>query len=318
MSKKVLILGATGAMGSYLTKKTVEAGYEVDGVTLEDKKSDKPNLRYIQAKDARDPAFVDEIVKNQYDAIVDFMIYNSISFRETFYKYLENCGQYIYTSSCRVYANEANPIVESSPRLLDVTTDRRLLFSDDYCMHKARGEDALRASKYKNWTIIRPSTTYSSKRCQLLTLERGKILNCLKNDIPALLDETARDIPASLTWGGDVAEMIFRLIFNEKALGEDFNVTSSECCTWEEIAGYYKDIFGLKYEWVDGMTYQRFRKPDFDPETDLASIWQMKYARLFNRVYDNTKMLHATGLKQEDFLTLYQGLSYEKESILSD
>ena len=70
MSQKVLILGATGAMGSYLTKKTVEAGYEVDAVTLDNIISDKPNLRYIQAKDARDPGFVDEIVKNHYDAVV--------------------------------------------------------------------------------------------------------------------------------------------------------------------------------------------------------------------------------------------------------
>ena len=318
MSQKVLILGATGAMGSYLTKKTVEAGYEVDAVTLDNIISDKPNLRYIQAKDARDPGFVDEIVKNHYDAVVDFMIYNSISFRNTYKKYLENSGQYIYTSSCRVYANEENPIRESSPRLLDVTNDRELLFSDDYCMHKARGEEALRASRNKNWTIIRPSTTYSSKRCQLLTLERNIILRHIRSGEPVLLDEAARDIPASLTWGGDVAEMIFRLIFNEKALGEDFNVTSSESRTWEEIAGYYKDIFGLNYEWVDGLTYQRFRNPAFDSEKDLGAIWQMKYARLFNRVYDNRKMLEATGLKQEDFKTLYQGLSFEKESILAD
>lgn len=318
MDKKVLILGATGAMGRYLTKKTVAAGYDVDAVSLDHVVSEQPNLHYIQAKNAMDPAFVDEIVKNHYDCVVDFMIYNSISFRETFQKYLANSGQYIYTSSCRVYANEDNPIRESSPRLLDVTTDRELLFSDDYCMHKARGEDALRASKYDNWTIIRPSTTYSTRRCQLLTLERNHMLPYMRSGEPVLLDEAARNIPASLTWGGDVAEMIFRLIFNDQALADDFNVTSSECRTWEEIAGYYHEIFGLNYEWVDGMTYQRFRDPNFDPEKNLAAIWQMKYARLFNRAYDNSKMLAATGLKQEEFLTLYQGLSYEKDSILAE
>ena len=318
MKQKVLILGATGAMGRYLTKKAVDAGYEVDGVALENVVSDKPNLRYIQCKDARDPAFVDEIVKNKYDAIVDFMIYNSISFRQTFKKYAENCGQYIYTSSCRVYANEENPIRESSPRLLDVTDDKRLLFSDDYCMHKARGEDALRASKYNNWTIIRPSTTYSSKRCQLLTLEREKILKHIRSGEPVLLDENAKDIPASLTWAGDVADMILGLIFNEKALCEDFNVTSNESRKWGEIANYYHEIFGLNYEWVDGLTYQRFRDPNFDPEKSWGAIWQMQYARLFNRVYDNSKILAATGLKQENFLTLYQGLSHEKETIISD
>ena len=315
MSEKILVLGATGAMGRYLTPKLAERGYQVDAVSLDSITSDKPNLRYIQTKNAMDPAFVDEIVKNRYDAVVDFMIYNSVSFRKTFRKYCENAGQYIYTSSCRVYANEENPIVESSPRLLDVTTDEKLLFSDDYCMYKARGEDALRASPYKNWTIIRPSTTYSTGRCQLLTLELRHMKPCFASGEPVLLDEAARNIPASLTWGGDVAEMIARLVLNEKALCEDFNVTSSECLTWEEIAMIYHELFGLNYRWVDGITYQRFRDPAFDPEKSFGAIWQMQYARLFSRAYDNRKILQATGLRQEDFLTLREGLRRERESI---
>ena len=152
----------------------------------------------------------------------------------------------------------------------------------------------------------------------MLTLERPTILEHIRSGEPVLLDKAARDIPASLTWGGDVADMISRLVLNEKALCEDYNVTSSECQTWGTIAGYYNDIFGLNDEWVDGLTYQRFRDPSYDPDKSFAALWQMKYARLFNRVYDNTKMLEATGLKQEDFLTLYQGLSHEKESILAD
>ena len=318
MSRKVLLLGATGAMGSYLTEKLVDDGCEVDGVSLDACESKRPNLRYIQAKDAKDPKFVDEITKKHYDAVVDFMIYNSISFRNTFPKYLSSAGQYVYLSSCRVYADEETPIREHSPRLVDVTTDPQLLFSDDYCMHKARGENALRASRFHNWTIIRPSTTYSRRRCQLLTLERGKILSCIRSGQPALLYDKARDIPASLTWAGDVADMIRGLLFNDKALCDDFNVTSSESQTWETIAGYYRDLFGLRYEWVDELTYQRFRDPAFDPEKSLTAIWQLRYARMFNRVYDNAKVLAATGLKQENFLTLYQGLQHERETILAD
>lgn len=316
MDNKVLILGATGTMGAYLTKKMVAQGYHVDAVSLDDVTSDNPKLNYIQTKNAMDPKFVDEITKNHYDAVVDFMIYNSVSFRQTFPKYLKNCGQYVYLSSCRVYANEESPIRENSPRLSDVTTDAQLLFSDDYCMHKARGEDALRNNPYKNWTIVRPSTTYASVHSQLLTLDWQHWLPRARSGEPVLLYEAAKDIPASLTWGGDVAEMINRLVFNDQAICEDYNVTSSECRTWEEIAGYYKEIYGLNYEWVDELTYQRFRDPSFDPEKSFAPIWQLRYARMFNRVYDNSKMLKATGLRQEDFKTLYQGLLYEKENIL--
>ena len=79
MSRKVLILGATGAMGRYLTQKCVDAGYEVDGVCLEDVVSRYPNLKYIKAENAKSSAFVDELVKKHYDCVVDFMTYGSIS-----------------------------------------------------------------------------------------------------------------------------------------------------------------------------------------------------------------------------------------------
>ena len=46
-----------------------------------------------------------------------------------------------------------------------------LLNSDDYCIYKARGENLLFAMKRKNWTIVRPATTYSYLRYQLVTLE---------------------------------------------------------------------------------------------------------------------------------------------------
>ena len=318
MKKKVLVLGATGTMGHYLTLKLLEDDCQVDAVSLEDKTSENPNLRYLQVRNAKDPAFVAEITKNHYDAVVDFMIYDTVSFRETFPHYLKNTAQYVYLSSCRVFANAESPIRETSPRLLDVSTDRRFLFSDDYSLHKARGENALRASKFRNWTIIRPSTTYGPRTCQLLTLGRPQLVRHMRSGEPVKLFEAAKDIPASLTWGGDVAEMIRRLLFQDKTLCEDYNVTTSASHTWGEIAEIYRELFGLRYEWVDELQYQRFRDPAFDPENSVTAIWQLRYARMFNRVYDNRKMLAATGLRQEDFLTLYQGLKREKQNLLED
>ena len=72
--KKALIVGATGAMGTYLTEKLLREGWAVDGVCLDQPETALPNLRYITVKDARDPEFIREIMKNHYDAVVDFMI----------------------------------------------------------------------------------------------------------------------------------------------------------------------------------------------------------------------------------------------------
>ena len=74
MAKKVLILGATGAMGQYLTPMLAELGYDVDAVSLDDMTSEKPNLRYIKAN-AKDKATFKQLLSNNYDGMVDFMIY---------------------------------------------------------------------------------------------------------------------------------------------------------------------------------------------------------------------------------------------------
>ena len=43
--------------------------------------------------------------------------------------------------------------------------------------------------------------------------------------------------------------------------------------------------------------------------------WQMKYGRLLHRIYDTSKMLRDTGLKQEQFLPLYDGLCRIKKAL---
>lgn len=313
--KKLLILGGTGIMGGPLSRIAAQAGYQVDSVSLDEHRSDLANLRYIQTNDARSPEFLDEILKNRYDVIVDFMTYNSTTFRRTAPKFLDNCEQYFYLSSCRIFADEEVPVKETSPRLIDVIDEPKLLLSDDYAMHKARGENFLRAGKYNNWTIVRPSTTYGDNGCQLLSLSIPLVLQARDAGKTVLLHEQSRDIPASLTYGKDVADMIFCLIGKEQALGNDYNVTSNEYHTWGEIAEYYRDIFGITYDWVDEDTYLLFRKPDFDPVRDGWMRWQMKYGRLLHRIYDTSKMLRDTGLKQEQFLPLYDGLCRIKKAL---
>ena len=91
---------------------------------------------------------------------------------------LENTKHYIYLSSYRVYADEQHPITESAPRLLDVSDDKEMLETDTYALAKARQEDILSASSFKNWTAIRPAITFSKRRYQLVTMEANTVV-CL-------------------------------------------------------------------------------------------------------------------------------------------
>ena len=48
-----------------------------------------------------------------------------------------------------------------------------------------------------------------------------------------------------------------------------------------------------------------------NPQIPLGVRWQLEYARMFTRITDNSKVLKETGLKQEEFKTMFDGLAYE-------
>ena len=307
--KKVLVPGGTGAMGVYLVPELLKMGYKVDVVSLDDRESDNESLRYFKAN-FKDENFVNEILKNDYDAIVDFMIYGTKEFEEKHKKLLESCGHYIYLSSYRIYAGDY-PITENSPRLVDVSDNAEFLATDDYSLHKARGEDTLKKSGFTNWTAIRPAITYSKRRFQLVILEAPLVVNRALDGKKVVLPEEAREVQATMSWAGDVAKMISRLVLNRDAYGEIYTVATAEHNPWGRVADYYHELIGLESVWVP--------KEDFLgilSDNDNKHIrWQLDYDRLFERIVDNTKILTVTGMKQSELTTLHDGLKRELSAL---
>jgi len=312
MKKHVLVIGATGAMGQYLVPCLVDLGYRVTGVALDDPAVYHENVTYIKGN-AFDRDFLEPIVKQHFDGIVNFMEYGKDPFANWYRLFLDNTDHYIFLSTCRVYADEEVPVRETSPRLLDVSTDAALLASNNYCIHKAKDENLLWSTDYNNFTIVRPATTFSKMRFQLTTLEATNTVGRALKGKKVVLPVQAKDKPATLCWGGDVAKMIARLLFKPEAMREAYNVCSSESHTWGEIAEYYRKLCGLEAVWVDKEDYLKIKsKP---PVIANNTRWQLEYARLFRRITDNSKMLAVTGLKQEQFMPLYDALKMMIDAI---
>ena len=310
MSKKILVPGGTGAMGVYLVPELLKMGYEVDVIALDDMESSDPKLRYIKAN-AKDKEYIAEMLKNGYDAVVDFMTYWSKEERDTFPKlYLENTTHYMFLSTYRVYANEEHPIKETSPRILDVATDEDILNSGDYCIHKAQSEEFLKASGFTNWTAVRPAITYSKKRFQLVTLEMELVVRRMLEGKTLVLPEPAMDIEATMSWAGDVAKMIAKLLFNPKAMCEIYSVCTSEHHTWREVAEIYKEIGGLKILTVDTDTFLDILSPG-----NIVARRQLTLDRYYDRIMDNSKILEVTGMKQSELMPLKDGLKKEFDAL---
>lgn len=208
-------------MGVYLLERLKQTEHEVY-VTSRSGHPDEGNIHYIEGN-AKDDDFLLPLLANGYDCIIDFMVYSTFEFVDRYKQLLAAAKQYIFLSSYRVYAdNGLEPITEESPLLLDVVKDAKYRKTDEYALTKARQEKLLRESGSGNYTIVRPSVTFSKLRFQLGTLEAGVLIHRMLQKRPVVF---ARDIlkkQAAFSW-----------------------------------AGYYREIAGLEIVPVDLKTYAK-------------------------------------------------------------
>lgn len=314
--KKILVMGGTGAMGRYAVPELLRLGFQVHVVALDAPHITHENLT-CEIANAMDNAWLTKhITEIRYDVILDFMSYKLPEFRERVELFLDNTDQYMFLSSCRVYANEEVPVRETSPRLIDVSQNEEYLKlgETEYSLFKAAEEDLLVNSGRKNWTIILPATTYSTGRAQLVTLEAGTFVTRALSGKPVVIPIQAKDKPATMSWAGDVGVMIARLAGKEEALGEKFIASTAEHNTWGQIAEIYCELLGLQYEWVDKEDYLRIMSKNQETISPYVR-YQLEYARMFDRITDNSKILRVTGMKQEDLTTFYDGMKKELSAI---
>lgn len=281
---KILILGGTGAMGKHLVQKLKGTNNYVV-VTSRRPFADEDNISFIQG-DAHDLNFLDNLLTQKFNVIVDFMSYGTEEFNLRYKKILENCGQYIFMSSSRVYADSEQALTENSPRLLDVCTDKEYLATDEYALAKARQENLLRNSGRINYTIIRPYITYSESRLQLGVLEKeGWLYRALKGRTIVFSKDMA-DKYTTLTYGMDVASAIVKLIGNGKTYGETFHITSNQSYPWERVLNWYLDTIE-QYSGIRPRVKMESKSSNLKSD---YSKYQVEYDRYYNRRFDNGKI----------------------------
>lgn len=292
----ILILGGTGAMGSHLSKLLVQRGENVY-VTSRSNTGIKDGIQFIRGN-AHDFSFLKSIQSKKWDAIIDFMVYDVSEFESRYLDLLDFCNHYIFVSSARVYADVSKPILENSPRLKDTIVDEQFLLSGEYAISKAKEEDLLFSANNKNYTIVRPYITYSQYRLQLGVYEKESWLFRALSGRTIILPKKLYDRKTTLTYGKDVSSIIAALIGKSNTFGEAFHITTAESLTWGEVM----DIYATSIKRVKGF------KPKFEfiDEDICEKTFQYRYDRLFNREFDNSKVLEV--VPNYEFIKTEEGL----------
>lgn len=308
--KTVLLIGGGGTLGTYTAEELLRLGCFVDIVCLEDKTSDNEKLTYY--KGAATQEFLGELfAKKHYNGIVDFIHYPEVENYKPVHKLLTaNTEHLIFLSSYRVYADLESPVTENAPMLLDVIKEKEFLETEKYAVSKAKCEKFLREeSDAQNWTIVRPVISFSHIRFDLVLCSGQKIIEKTKAGEPILLPEKAKNLTAGLDWAGNTGKIIAHLLFKKETYKEAYTISSGQNLTWGEVAEMYTELIGAKFEWVDTDIYLRY-----EDEMRLK-LYMLIYDRLYDRKTDNSKVLKATGLEKEDFVSIKDGIKIELSKI---
>jgi nucleoside-diphosphate-sugar epimerase len=305
---KVLVLGGTGAMGVHLVKLLSDSGNNVTVTSRSITKSSK-NVNYV-CGNAHEDVFLNIFLKESWDVIVDFMVYSTSKFELRINNLLNATKQYVYLSSARVYSNEDSIITENSPRLLDVSTDTNYLATDEYALSKAKQENILKNTSKSNWSIIRPYITYDDKRLQLGFLEKEAWLYRALRGRTIVFSKSIANSITTLTYGFDVARGIFAILNKKDAFGNTFHITVDDSHKWENILQSYISVI----EKHIGYRPKYILLNDDETLKIHSNVYQIKYDRMFNRVFDNTKINRFIDTK--DFKKTLDGLEICLQSFL--
>ena len=300
--KTALILGGTGAMGRYLVELLSQRHDWSVSVTSRNDRKNIGNIKFIKGN-ARDRAFMSSFLTGRhFDVIVDFMNYGYDEFMECHKKLLSVADHYVFLSSSRVYAFSETPIIEKSPRLLDVTTDQDFLQTQRYALRKARQENILKESGFTNYTIIRPYITYSDRRLQLGVYEKEQWLYRVLNDKPIVIREEILSKRTTLTYGKDVSYVLSR-VMDSKPLAESVHIMTEETMTWGKVLSIYREV--IKKELDKDIKVFTTRAMS-EIEDLFEGGYNTKYDRLYDRSFDNA--LAELRYGHVEYLSMEQGL----------
>ncbi len=239
---RILLIGGTGNISSYVTQLALERGHEV--TVLNRGHSPVPEGARSLVGDAGDPASLEAAIgAESFDVVANFRAFSPQQAVDDIRIFTGRTTQYLYISSASAYQKPIAqlPIVESTPLRNPFWT---------YSRDKIASEDLLVAAYRETgfpMTIVRPSHTYGPS---LIPLDGGwTVLQRILDGRPIVVHGDGTSW-WTLTHSRDFARAFVGLFGNPHALGQAVHITSDESLTWDQIAQLMARALGREAEIV--------------------------------------------------------------------
>jgi len=246
---RALFIGGTGLISSAASPLLAERG---DQLTLLNRgtsaKAEPPEGVSVIVADAYDPvavrtAIADDVAANgRYDTVVQWIGFSPEHVAQDIETFAEVTDQYVFISSASAY--------ETPPTRLFVTEDTPLSNPFwQYSRDKATSERLLREAGASGFpfTIVRPSHTYGYADVLFAVnswTHPWTVVDRLRRGQPVIVHGDGSSL-WTVTDHRDFAVGLVGLLGNERAVGEDFHITSDDVLTWNQIHAAVADAAGI-------------------------------------------------------------------------
>ncbi len=239
---KVLYIGGTGEISHACVERSLDLGHEVTVFNRGRSSEAVPAAVEHVAGDVRDEVAYRQLAQRGFDAVCQFLAYETTDVQRDLDLFSGHCGQYVFISSASAYR-------KPPPGTL-VTEDMPLENPHwEYSRRKAACESLLREAVETSQigaTIVRPSHTFRT-RFPSSVLDGDHLAWRILRGKPVLMHDDGTSL-WTVTHSDDFARGFVPLLGNATALGRTFHITSDEAQPWNTILDTVGDVLGHEPE----------------------------------------------------------------------
>ena len=245
---KALFIGGTGTISMAITRLLAgKPEWELYLLNRGNRKETLPQgVKTIEA-DINDETKVAELIADlQFDVVCDFIGFVKEQLERDYRLFKGKTRQFMYISSASAYQKPvANYRITEGTPLANPYWEysRNKIACEEYLMKLYREEGF-------PVTIIRPSHTYDERSVPLgVHGDRGsfQVIRRMQLGKPVIVHGDGTGL-WTMTHNSDFAKAFVGLMGNVHAIGENYQITSDETLTWNQIYQTIADCLGVEYK----------------------------------------------------------------------